>query len=128
MAGYSGKPLAEKLGIKPGHTVYVDGGPPDLDLAEGVVVRRLPHRLDVALLFCPDRHRLGKRLRTIVEHTSVNGMVWICWPKKASGIQSDLTENLVRETGLATGMVDVKVAAIDDTWSGLKFVRRVADR
>lgn len=128
MAGYSGKALADKLGIRPGLKVYVDRGPSDLDLGGHMFTTRLPNRVDISLVFCMDRARLEQRIHPLVERTTTNGMVWICWPKKASGFQSDLTENLVRETGLAAGMVDVKVAAIDDTWSGLKFVRRLRDR
>jgi hypothetical protein len=128
MAGYSGKPLAEKLGLKPGLTVYVDQGPSGLDLGGAPYTTRLPRRADVTLLFCRDRKRLDTRLSVIIERTVTNGMLWVCWPKKSSGVDTDLTENLVRETGLAAGVVDVKVAAIDDTWSGLKFVRRLRNR
>ncbi len=127
MAGYSGKPLPEKLGIKPAHKVYVDAAPPGLVL-EAPHVTRLPKSADIILTFCPDRARLEKRIDLLVERTPANGMVWVCWPKKASGVATDLDENVVREIGLAAGVVDVKVAAIDETWSGLKFVRRLRDR
>jgi hypothetical protein len=129
-AGYSGKPLAEKLGLKPGLTVYVDQPPAHLDtLLPGVgYATRLPKRADVILAFHTEATTLRRRLPALVEHTTPNGMVWICWPKKTSGVASDLGEGLVREIGLAAGVVDVKVAAVDGTWSGLKFVRRLSDR
>jgi hypothetical protein len=130
MPGYSGKPLSEKLGLKPGLVLYVDGGPPHVDeLLDGApYTTRLPRQADITLLFTTDRTRLEKRLPTVIERTVVNGMVWVCWPKRASKVPTDLDENVVRELGLAAGVVDVKVAAVDDTWSGLKFVRRLRDR
>lgn len=135
MAGYSGKPLATKLGIRPGLKVYVDAAPAGFDLgydggdlAGATVVRRLPIAADVIVTFCPDRARLERRIDVLIERTVVNGMVWVCWPKRASGMQTDLDENVVREIGLAAGVVDVKVVAIDETWSGLKFMRRLTDR
>ena len=137
MAGYSGTPLVRKLGIKQSHLVFLDGVPADLDLDLGDlggahVVRRLPASADVTLTFHTDLARLRRRLPALLERTSTAGMVWVCWPKKAArkalGIASDLDENLVRDLGLELGFVDVKVAAIDDTWSGLKLVRRLVDR
>lgn len=134
MAGYSGTPLERKLGIKDGQVVFLDGAPDGLALATAGahVVRRLPATADVTLTFHTSLAALTSRLPVLLERTSTAGMVWVCWPKKAAqqalGIASDLDENLVRELGLRLGFVDVKVAAIDDTWSGLKFVRRLADR
>lgn len=130
IAGYSGKPLPDKLGIKPGLTVYVDRPPAHIaDLLPGVDYRvRLPRELDVALTFHTEARALEKRLPALLERTVVNGMVWVCWPKKSSGVATDLDENVVREIGLAAGVVDVKVAAVDATWSALKFVRRLRDR
>ena len=135
MAGYSGTPLVRKLGIKDHHVVLLDGAPDDLDLGDtggAHLVRRLPHTADVTLTFHTSYDELAKRLPTLFERTSTAGMVWVCWPKlaaqKALGLDSDLDENLVRDLGLELGFVDVKVAAIDDTWSGLKFVRRLVDR
>jgi hypothetical protein len=130
MDGYSGKPLTEKLGITPGLTVYVDGGPPHLDeLLEGATyTTRLPRQADLTMLFTTERRRLERRLPLVVERTVVDGMVWVCWPKKSSKVPTDLDENVVRAIGLATGVVDVKVAAVDATWSGLKLVRRLRDR
>ena len=130
MSGYSGKPLTEKLGIRPGLVVYVDGGPPHTaELLGGApYTTRLPLQADITLLFTTERSRLEKRLPLVVGRTVTDGMLWVCWPKKASRVPTDLDENVVREVGLAFGVVDVKVAAVDETWSGLKFVRRLRDR
>ena len=139
MAGYSGTPLARKLGVRGEQVVLLDGAPPGLDalLAEvaaggGQVVRRLPRVVDLTLTFHVSYQRLARRLPTLFERTSTAGMVWVCWPKKAAqreqGISSDLDESRVRDLGLGLGFVDVKIAAIDQTWSGLKFVRRLVDR
>ena len=130
MSGYSGKPLTEKLGIRPGLTVYVDGGPPHTaELLGGApYTNRLPRQADITLLFTTELSRLEKRLPVVVGRTVTDGMLWVCWPKKASRVPTDLDENVVREVGLAAGVVDVKVAAVDETWSGLKFVRRLRDR
>ncbi len=128
--GYSGTPLVQKLGVKPGLNVYVDGGPAHVEelLAGSTYTTRLPKQADITLLFSTTLTRLEQRLPLVVERTATNGMVWVCWPKKASKVETDLDENVVRELGLASGVVDVKVAAIDATWSGLKFVRRLRDR
>ena len=135
VAGYSGTPLVRKLGIKDEHVVLLDGAPEDLDLSDAGgarLVRRLPPAMDVTLTFHTSYDALAKRLPTLFERTSSAGMVWVCWPKKAArkalGLTGDLDGNRVRDLGLELGFVDVKVAAIDDTWSGLKFVRRLADR
>ena len=130
MSGYSGKPLTEKLGIRPGLTVYVDGGPPHTaELLDGApYTTRLPRQADITLLFTTELSRLEKRLPVVVGRTVTDGMLWVCWPKKASRVPTDLDENVVREVGLSAGVVDVKVAAVDETWSGLKFVRRLRDR
>lgn len=84
--------------------------------------------LDFAILFVTTRAGLEKRFDRLRDRLKSTGMLWISWPKKTSGVASDLTENVVREIGLSKGLVDVKVCAIDETWSGLKFVRRVRDR
>jgi hypothetical protein len=130
MPGYSGKPLIEKLGVKPGLVLYVDGGPAEIgNLLDGApYTTRLPRQADITLLFSADFARLQKRLPLVIGRTVVNGMIWVCWPKRVSKVPTDLDENVVRELGLASGVVDVKVAAVDDTWSGLKFVRRLRDR
>ena len=128
--GYSGTPLVAKLGLKPGLTVYVDGGPDHVGelLAGSTYTSRLPRRIDVTLLFGTSRRRLEQRLPVVLERTAVDGMIWVCWPKKASKVPTDLDENLIRDFALASGVVDVKVAAVDATWSGLKLVRRLRDR
>jgi len=139
MAGYSGTPLPRKIGIRDDHVVFLDGAPADVDLGDfgaAHVVRRLPREADVTLTFQLEYAELARRFPQLVERTVVDGMIWVCWPKKAAqksaqrprGPVSDLDENVVRDLGLSIGVVDVKVAAIDDTWSGLKFVRRLADR
>jgi len=135
MAGYSGTPLPRKIGIKDDHVVFLDGMPADVDLGDlgaATVVRRLPREADVTLTFHLSYAELAARFPALIERTVVNGMIWVCWPKKSAqkalGLVSDLDENKVRDLGLSLGVVDVKVAAIDDTWSGLKFVRRLADR
>jgi hypothetical protein len=122
--------LVEKLGVKPGLRLYVDGGPPHLDelLGGAPYTTRLPRSIDMALLFVTARARLEKRLPVVVERTVSNGMVWVCWPKRASRVPTDLDDDTVRRTGLAAGLVDVKVVAVDDVWSGLKLVRRLRDR
>jgi hypothetical protein len=135
VAGYSGTPLVRKIGIKDDHVVLLDGAPADFELGEtggAQVVRRLPRSMDVTLTFHTSYDVLARRLPALFERTTTAGMVWVCWPKKSAqkalGITSDLDENRVRDLGLELGFVDVKVAAIDDTWSGLKFVCRLADR
>ena len=127
MAGYSGTPLERKLGVKPDHVVLLDGAPEAFDL-DAPTTRRLPKRLDISLTFHTSAAKLARRMPQLIEHTEQAGMIWVCWPKKAAKVPTDLDENLVREIGLAAGMVDVKVCAIDEVWSGLKFVRRLADR
>jgi hypothetical protein len=127
MAGYSGTPLERKLGVKPDHVVFLDGAPETFDL-EAVTTRRLPRHLDISLTFHTSAARLTRRMPQLIERTSPAGMIWVCWPKKAAKVATDIDENVVREIGLAAGVVDVKVCAIDGVWSGLKFVRRLADR
>lgn len=135
MAGYSGTPLVRKIGIRDDHVVLLDGAPDGFDLGDtgGAQLRtRLPRTVDVTLTFHTSYSRLAERLPTLFARTSSAGMVWVCWPKKAAqkalGIASDLDDGRVRALGLELGFVDVKVAAVDETWSALKFVRRLADR
>jgi len=133
VAGYSGKPLVAKLGIKPGSTIAILGAPRGYDRLLG----RLPEvrrrstatgRLDFVQFFTTEKHELERRFATLARSLTPAGMLWISWPKKASGVATDLTEDVIRAVGLAHGLVDVKVAAVDDVWSGLKFVRRLKDR
>ena len=134
-AGYSGTPLPKKLGVKDGHVVLLDRLPDGVDLGlppTAIVVRRVRSGLDLTVTFHTKLASLEKRLPVLFEHTVTNGMVWVAWPKQAAakrfGIDTDLTDNVVRAVGLEIGWVDVKVAAIDETWSGQKFVRRLVDR
>ena len=132
-AGYSGTPLPAKLGIVPGRRVLLDspqGGPALGPLPDGVTLhRRAGHEpYDVVLLVAPAGARLRDRWPRLVPRLTTAGRLWVCWPKKSSGVPTDLSEPLVREFGLAAGLVDVKVCAVDATWSGLAFVRRLQDR
>src|SRR4051812_33174662 len=133
MAGYSGTALSKKLGVNAGHRVLLDGAPTAFTLADvpGDVVlhRRLsPGLYDVILCFCPDLARLRGRWPVLHRLTPPAGALWVAWPKRSSGLARDLDERAVREYALANGRVDVKVCAVDDTWSGLKHVIRVKDR
>ncbi|MDQ1695739.1 MAG: hypothetical protein QOJ03_1092 [Frankiaceae bacterium] len=132
-AGYSGTPLHRKLGIKPDSRALIAAAPPSFALdtvPPGAVVHTRAARssYDVVLAFCPDRKRLQSRSSSLAPRITTAGALWIAWPKKSSGVSTDLDENVVREAGLGEGLVDVKVIAIDDVWSGLKFVRRLRDR
>ena len=134
MAGYSGKPLWQKLGIKPGFRIFVDG----LPTAYGDLVGELPADvqlltadkipLDVVHVFATEAKGLAAKLRRYRQAIAPDGMVWVSWPKKASDIASDLTDAVVRETALPLGLVDIKVCAVDDVWSGLKFVIPLKER
>jgi hypothetical protein len=133
MAGYSGKPLVAKLGIKAGSTIAILGAPRGYERTLGKLpqVRRgasAPGSLDFVQFFTKEKHQLERRFAALARAVAPAGMLWISWPKKASGVTTDLTEDVIRAVGLAHGLVDVKVAAVDDVWSGLKFVRRLKDR
>lgn len=133
-AGYSGTPLPRKLGIRPGARVALVGAPPDAravlgELPDGVrLLTRLARDLDVVVLFVDRLADLRRRLPAARAAIRIDGGLWIAWPKRSSGVATDLTDAVVREVGLATGLVDNKVCAIDATWSGLRFVVRVSDR
>jgi hypothetical protein len=128
MAGYTSKPVAQKLGIKPGFCIFVDGAPS----AYGAMVGPLPAEvtikaepkpsLDMVHLFATRTTGLVAKLRRYRKAIAPNGMIWVSWPKKSSGVESDLSDVVVRDTALPLGLVDIKVCAIDDIWSGLKFV------
>ena len=136
MAGYSATPLPTKLGIKPGHLVVLvdaDPGAAGLlgSLPAGASLRedlRGRDTFDVALLFCRSEADLRRRFPTVAKRLTPAAGLWVGWPKRASGVATDLTEAIVRDFGLSTGMVDNKVCAIDETWSGLRFVVRLPDR
>jgi hypothetical protein len=136
MAGYSATPLAGKLGIKPGHRVALVDAPESFaqtlgELPEGVTLHTgVPGKVpfDVIVFFTDRRARLRQRFAALAARLSPAGGFWVAWPKKASGVATDLTEDLVREVGLDGGLVDNKVCAVDETWSGLRFVFRLQDR
>jgi hypothetical protein len=133
MAGYSGTPLAKKLGIKEGFNLRFVNAPAELDkdlnLPANVIVNSRERKpVDLVLLFVTSRRELARTFSIYAARLTPAGMLWICWPKKSSGVASDLSDNVVRELGLAKGLVDVKVCAVDEVWSGLKFVFRLKDR
>jgi hypothetical protein len=130
--GYSGTPLPSKLGLKPGMSFVALNAPPELDLLlAGAPDLQRPARVasfECALAFATTERALAAAFGKLAPKLLDAGMIWIAWPKKTSGVATELTENVVRQAGLAAGLVDVKVCAIDATWSGLKFVRRLRDR
>lgn len=135
MAGYSGTPLPQKLGIKEGSRVALIGAPAGFAsaLAPLPAKVKLTHRLgppplDVILFFTSRAAELEKRFSSLAGALAANGGLWVAWPKMASGVPTDLTGNVVREIGLTAGLVDNKVCAVDDVWSGLRFVFRLKDR
>jgi len=130
-AGYSGTPLVKKLGIKEGSRFQFVSAPRTFRALLG----RLPTAtevdkgaLDFTIVFVKSQAALVKEFPGLRDRLVSNGTLWVAWPKRASGVETDLTEGIIREYGLGAGLVDVKVCAIDDTWSGLKFVRRLKDR
>jgi hypothetical protein len=129
-AGYSGTPLSRKLGFKAGMKVAVLGAPEGFgvtlgELPEGVVrTARLGGSKDMVILFVTERAALAKRVAALRAAIAPDGMIWVAWPKQASGVKTDVTEDVVRDVVLPTGLVDVKVCAIDAVWSGLKLVIR----
>src|SRR5262245_6597219 len=133
-AGYSGTPLVKKLGIKSGMRVMLVNAPADYmatlgDLPPGVeLLPTLTAPVDFIQWFTNERADLQTRFPVLKAALAQNGMLWVSWYKKAAKLPTELDENFVRDTGLATGLVDVKIAAVDELWSGLKFVYRVADR
>jgi hypothetical protein len=133
LAGYSGTPLAKKLGIRDGTRVALlsapDGFADALDLPTGVHLKTEARgRLDVMVFFVTRRKELTRRFAALARALEPDGGLWIAWPKRTSGVATDLSENPIRDIGVSNGLVDNKVAAIDDTWSGLRFVYRLVDR
>jgi hypothetical protein len=128
MAGYSGKPVVQKPGIQPGFCIFIAGAP----AAYGDIVGKLPADvtvaarpkapLDMVHLFATQAAGLAAKLRSYRAAIEPDGMIWVAWPKKSSRVATDLSDVVVRDTALRLGVVDIKVCAIDDTWSGLKFV------
>ena len=127
-AGYSGTPLPRKLGIKPGHRLLLIDAPDGfaLDLPEGVT--EASGEADVILAFHTRRAELARKLPALRERMDKAAGLWIAWPKRAAKVETDLTEDVVRELALANALVDNKVCAIDETWSGLRLVIRLRDR
>ena len=134
MAGYSGTPLLKKLGLKSGSTAYVYQAPRDYftwlaPLPEGVKFKdKLAGQMDFIHLFVRDRKTFEKEFVKGRKTLSDEGQLWVSWPKKSAKIETDLDENVIRDYGLGQGLVDVKVCAVDEVWSGLKFVVRLKDR
>jgi hypothetical protein len=130
-AGYSGTPLPRKLGIKPGYRVALLGAPDgfELQMPEDVSVRRRAGgRVDVILTFHTSRAELERRLPALRAMMEPAAGLWIAWPKRASKVATDITEDVLREIALPTGLVDNKVCAVDETWSGLRLVIRLEHR
>ena len=134
MAGYSGTPLPKKLGIKEGHDVAFVSAPDHFratlgELPDGVRVKsRATGPLDVIVLFVTRRSELERRFDRLRAAMDPAAGLWVAWPKRASGVETDMTENVARDVGLDRGLVDNKVCAIDETWSGLRLVIRREDR
>jgi len=131
-AGYSGAPLVQKLGLKSGARMQLVAAPSDF----GETIGRMPDgvkpvtrgTLDFGMLFVRATSELKKGFPRLRDRLESNGMLWVAWPKKTSGVETDVSEGIVRSFGLEAGLVDVKICAVDHVWSGLKFVRRVKDR
>jgi hypothetical protein len=134
VAGYSSRSLPDKLGIRPGTRIVALGAPASYrellaPLPQGAsIAARLPSAAQFIHRFAHSRSELGADFPRLAAALQDDGTLWISWPKKSSGVETDLTENVIRDLGLALGLVDVKVCAVDEVWSGLKFVRRVENR
>ena len=134
MAGYSGTPLVAKLGLKPGARAIFTRLPAAVErqfvpAPEGMIqLKRISAPVDFALWFSTTTMEVEDAFKRVGPKLAPNGMIWIAWPKRASGVPTELTEDVIRGIGLSKGLVDVKVCAVDEVWSGLKFVIRVKDR
>ena len=134
MAGYSGKPLSQTLGIKPGFRIFADGAPKPYrnilgELPDGVkLVAGATAPIDMVHLFVTEAAGLAGKLKRLRAAIAPDGMIWVSWPKKASGVATDLSDVVVRDIALPVGLVDVKVCAVDEVWSGLKFMIPAAQR
>lgn len=134
MAGYSGTPLPKKLGLKEGSRIAFVNAPKDFARELGPlpskaeILTRLTKPIDIVLLFVLTERALLRDFEKLAKKLASNGMIWVAWPKKSSGVATDLSFERVQRIGLDTGLVDVKICAIDDVWSGLKFVIRLKDR
>ena len=129
-AGYSGTPLAKKLGFKPGQQVCAPGAPPNYrellaPLPEGIAFQtRVSKSTDLVHLFTTSKAELARNLATWLKLLSPEAVIWVSWPKKVSKVATDITEDTIRAVALPMGLVDIKVCAVDETWSGLKLVLR----
>ncbi len=134
MAGYSGTPLVKKLGIKEEFRIALVGAPKGFQNELGTLpdkVKITPSvmkSLDLIVLFVHSKSDLEKRFSVLAANLSANGMFWVAWPKKSSGVGTDLSFDVVQRVGLSSGLVDVKICAVNEIWSGLKFVYRLKDR
>jgi len=134
MAGYSGTPLAKKLGIKDGSRIFLLDGPKNyLQLVAPLpmvvqVVTQITGDTDIVHIFSKEKKRLSQALRACLKGMRQDGMIWVSWPKKSSKVPTDITEDTIREVALPLGLVDIKVCAVDDIWSGLKLVVRKENR
>jgi Protein of unknown function (DUF3052) len=131
VAGYSGTPLAKKLGIKPGATVCTLDAPKNyrqLVRERMTLVTRVDDRADTVHVFATKRARLDKALRSCVTKMRQDAALWVSWPKRSSKVDTDITEDTIRSLALPMGLVDIKVCAVDETWSGLKLVVRKENR
>jgi hypothetical protein len=134
MTGYSGTPLAKKLGIVAGSRIFLSDAPKNYmklvaPLPEGVrVVRKIDAETDIVHIFSAERARLTAALRDSLSRLKPDGMIWVSWPKKSSKVPTDITEDTIRAVALPMGLVDIKVCAVDEVWSGLKLVVRKENR
>jgi hypothetical protein len=135
MAGYSSTPLWKKLGYKPGLAAYLDSPPEDyiklLDLPAGITIDwlgKLERGASFVHLFTTKAATLQKKLAKLRKLLAADGVIWVSWPKKASHVATDITEDVIRAIALPTGLVDIKVCAVDETWSGLKLMIRKTER
>ncbi|SRR5260221_13372708 len=134
MAGYSGTPLAKKLGIKEGSRLFLENAPKNYavlvaPLPTGVKIEpRLGGEADLMHFFVTSKAKLAAALRNALQRMRPDAAIWVSWPKKSSKVPTDITEDTIREVALPLGLVDVKVCAVDETWSGLKLVIRKENR
>ncbi|MCI0486126.1 MAG: DUF3052 domain-containing protein [Blastocatellia bacterium] len=134
MAGYSGTALAKKLGIKEGFRIALIGAPSEFEKEIGAlpagaeIVSRRNKSIDLILFFAKTESGLTKDFAKLVAHLAPAGGFWVAWPKKSSGVPSDLSFAIIQKVGLASGLVDTKICAVNDVWSGLRFVIRLKDR
>jgi hypothetical protein len=130
MAGYSGTPLAKKLGLKENTRLFAAGAPQNYlkvlhPLPQGVsLAKQVDDKTDIVHIFATQRARLAEALRGTLKKMKPDAAIWVSWPKKASKVETDITEDTIREIALPMGLVDIKVCAVDETWSGLKLVIR----